>query len=204
MITAKSKYSGSNGQVLRLWRIGDATCQGSVLPRLPIHAKLRLIRPVIRWLLVEKISQRYFFETDMLFRLNTLGTVVIDVPMHARYGDEKSSLSISGVIGEFLVEHVRNFFKRLFYNYYLRDMSLASIELPLGVGLLGFGLIFGVYHLILLSAAGTAASAGTVMLSALPILLGMQLILAFIGHDVRAVPTRPLHLQARVHFANSR
>ena len=50
LIIAKSKCSVSNRQILRLWRIGDATCQESVLPRVPIHASLRLVRTVIRWM----------------------------------------------------------------------------------------------------------------------------------------------------------
>jgi len=40
-----------------------------------------------RHLPFNKISRRYFFETDMLFRLNTLQAVVADVPMDASYGD---------------------------------------------------------------------------------------------------------------------
>ena len=36
---------------------------------------------VVKHLPLGKISRRYFFETDMLFRLNTLRAVVVDVPM---------------------------------------------------------------------------------------------------------------------------
>jgi glycosyltransferase involved in cell wall biosynthesis len=148
---------------------------------------------VARRLPFGKISQRYFFETDMLFRLNTLRAVVVDVPMEAKYGDEVSHLRISQVVGEFLAKHVRNFFKRIFYNYYLRDMSLASIELPLGVLMLVFGLIYGSYHWLNSAQAGVATPAGTVMLAAMPILMGLQLILAFVSFDISSVPKRPLH-----------
>src|SRR5262249_39074317 len=48
-----------------------------------------------RHLPFDKISKRYFFETDMLFRLNTINAVVVDVPMDASYGDEVSNLKIS-------------------------------------------------------------------------------------------------------------
>jgi hypothetical protein len=58
---------------------------------------------------------------------------------------------------------------------------------------MGFGVCFGLYRWLFSSQAGIPASAGTVMLSALPVILGMQLLLAFIGHDVRTVPTRLLH-----------
>jgi dolichol-phosphate mannosyltransferase len=146
-----------------------------------------------RYLPFDKLSRRYFFETDMLFRLNTLGAVVVDVPMDAQYGDEVSNLKISRIVTEFAAKHVRNFCKRLFYNYYLRNMSLASIELPLGVVLMAFGLVFGVIHWLESAYSDTATPAGTVMLAALPVIMGAQLILAFLAYDIASVPRRPLH-----------
>lgn len=148
---------------------------------------------VARHLPFRKISRGYFFETDMLFRLNTLRAVVVDIPMDAQYGNEVSNLKISRIIGTFLILHFRNFVKRIFYNYYLRDMSLASIELPVGCAMFLFGCVFGAYHWIHTVRIGTFSSSGTVMLSALPVLIGLQLLLSFIGHDVRSVPNRPFH-----------
>ena len=139
-----------------------------------------------------KISRRYFFETDMLFRLNTLRAVVVDVPMDAKYGDEVSNLKISKIFGEFIFKHARNFFKRIFYNYYLRDLSLASIELPLGILMLISGIGFGGYHWLASAKSGFPTPPGTVMLAAMPILWGCSLYLRLsamtfplyqIGHD---------------------
>jgi len=53
------------------------------------------------------------------------------------------------------------------------------------------GACFGVYHWIASANEGVNTPAGTVMLAALPILMGMQLVLAFIGADIAAVPRRP-------------
>jgi len=163
----------------------------------PTNGYTAIHADVARQLPFEKISRRYFFETDMLFRLNTLRAVVVDVPMDAQYGDEVSNLKISKIVGEFLVKHVRNFAKRIVYNYYLRDMSLASIELPLGILLFITGSGFGVYHWISSLEQGVATPAGTVMLAALPILMGAQLILAFLGYDIANVPRRPFHKMRR-------
>ena len=163
----------------------------------PTNGYTAIHADVARHLPFDKISRRYFFETDILFRLNTLRAVVIDVPMDAKYGDEVSNLKISKIIGEFFAKHVRNFSKRIFYNYYLRDMSLASIELPVGLVLLGFGSIYGGYHWMHSAQAGIPTPAGTVMLSALPILAGIQLLLGFIGYDVSSVPVRPVHRSTR-------
>lgn len=162
------------------WDIFDPT-NGYTAIRAEIIAKLPL----------EKISQRYFFESDMLFRLNTLRAVVVDIPMHARYANEASNLRIRSIIGEFLGKHLRNFSKRIFYNYFLRDMSLASLELVAGLALMAFGSIFGLYHWQQSLAAGIATSAGTVMLAALPVMLGLQFLLAFFGYDIASVPRRP-------------
>lgn len=148
---------------------------------------------IIQHLPIKKISQRYFFETDMLFRLNLLRAVIIDVPMDAKYSNEVSNLKISKILGEFLFKHIRNFMKRIFYNYYLRDLSLASIELPLGLLLFMFGVIFGGSHWLFASHAGNSTPAGTVMLAALPILMGLQLILAFLGYDIASVPRHSLY-----------
>ena len=41
-----------------------------------------------------KISDRYFFESDMLFRLNLTRAVVVDVPMEPIYGEEVSNLKV--------------------------------------------------------------------------------------------------------------
>ncbi|OEZ56209.1 glycosyltransferase family 2 protein [Duganella sp. HH105] len=150
-----------------------------------------------RHLPLHRISKRYFFETDMLFRLNTINAAVVDVPMDASYGDEVSNLKISKIVTEFMAKHLRNFGKRIFYNYYLRNMSLASIELPLGLAMLFGGGGYGIVHWLQSAHAGTATAPGTVMLSALPMLMGMQLVLAFLAHDIASVPRRPIHRMTR-------
>lgn len=157
---------------------------------------------ILRRLPMQKISERYFFETDMLFRLNTLRAVVVDVPMAARYGDEVSNLSISSVVFDFMRKHLRNFVKRIFYNYYLRDMSVASLELPLGLALLAFALTFGGYHWIDSAERGVTTPAGTVMLAAVSLLMGMQFLLAFINYDISQIPRTVLHRFTRFTVAD--
>ncbi|MGO4277678.1 MULTISPECIES: glycosyltransferase family 2 protein [unclassified Cupriavidus] len=159
----------------------------------PTNGYTAIHSEVARHLPMRKISHRYFFESDMLFRLNTLRAVVLDIPMDAKYGDEVSNLKIGKVVGEFLVKHARNFVKRVFYNYYLRDLSIASLELPLGVAMLAFGFIFGGIEWMRSFQAHAPASAGTVMLAGLPVIVGLQFVLAFLAYDIASVPRRPLH-----------
>jgi len=159
----------------------------------PTNGYTAIHADIARRLPFEKISKRYFFETDMLFRLNILRAVVVDIPMAAKYGDEISNLKVRRILLEFLFKHFRNFLKRIFYNYYLRDMSIASLELPLGIIFLTFGTGYGCFQWLHALNEGKLTPAGTVMLSALPILMGLQLVLAFFAYDIAAVPRKPRH-----------
>ena len=139
-----------------------------------------------------KIARRYFFESDMLFRLGTVRAKVVDVPMVAVYADETSGLRISRILGPFLAGNVGNFGKRLVYNYFLRDFTIASLELVVGLCLLAFGTIFGAQAWVASASSGVAASTGTVMLAALPVILGVQLLLSFMAYDMAAAPDRAI------------
>lgn len=152
-----------------------------------IHAR------VAAHLRMDSISSRYFFETDMLFRLNTLRAVVVDVPMDARYGDEVSGLRISRIVGEFAFKHLRNFCKRIAYSYFLRDMSLASVELVVGAVLTAFALGFGGWHWWRSAEAGAATPVGTIMIATVALVSGLQFLLGFLGFDFANVPRRVLH-----------
>ncbi len=147
---------------------------------------------VLRRLPLDRISTRYFFETDMLFRLNTFRCLVLDVPMDSVYAGEGSSLRISRVTIEFACKHIRNLCKRIFYTYFLRDVSIASIQLLVGAGLALFGLAFGVVSWVDAAHRGVATPLGTIMLAALPILIGVQLLMAFLAYDMAGVPARPV------------
>lgn len=152
-----------------------------------IHARVAERLPL------DKVDRRYFFESDMLFRLNTIRAVVMDVPMAARYGDEESNLKVWRVLPDFAGKHMKNAFKRIFYNYYLRDFSLASLEIVVGFCALLFGVCFGLNAWTRSVRTHIPASSGTVMLAALPTLIGIQLLLAFLSADMGNVPRNTLH-----------
>lgn len=159
----------------------------------PTNGYTAIHSEVIKKIAFSRVSKRYFFESDMLFRLNILKAVVIDIPMDAFYGDEKSGLKISSVVWEFLSKHCVNFYKRVFYNYYLRDMSVASFELPLGISLLIFGFLHGLTSWYTYSHMGIVTPLGTIMISSLALLFGLQFLLAFLAYDISSVPRRVIH-----------
>jgi dolichol-phosphate mannosyltransferase len=141
---------------------------------------------------LEKIDNRYFFESDILFRLNLARAVVVDVPMMAQYGSEVSNLRIKKALVEFPLKHSRNFLKRIAYTYYLRDFTLASLELPIGLGLTIFGIVTGTANFIHAQSLDQATPTGTLILICMSVLLGIQLILSFFAYDIDSAPTVPI------------
>ncbi|HRN59957.1 MAG TPA: glycosyltransferase family 2 protein [Chiayiivirga sp.] len=170
------------------WQVADPT-NGYTAIRRELAGELEL----------ERVARRYFFESDLLYHLNALGAVVADVPMEARYEGEPSSLRPLRVIGPFLLGHARNTARRVLYDYFVRGFSLASVELVLGTALWAWGAGYGALQWVESVRSGTPATAGTVMLAALPIILGSQMLLSWLNFDVNAEPRMPVHprLKAR-------
>ena len=147
---------------------------------------------VARLVMEKRVERRFFFETDLLYHLGTLRAVVRDVPMPARYADEVSNIRISQVVGPFALRHARNFAQRVVGQYFVRDFSAASLELVSGLFSTLFGLGYALSYLAN-RVPGQAASAGVVMLAALPVILGVQFLLQAMNFDVLNVPSRPIH-----------
>lgn len=163
----------------------------------PTNGYTAIHAAALRRLPLEKLERRYFFESDMLYRLNTIRAVVQDVPMDAVYADERSNLRVSSVLPEFMRKHVQRFFKRYVYVYLVRDFNLGSVYSLAGVLLSVLGLGFGVAQWVHSVTTGRPASSGTVMLAALPLMIGIQFLIAFLHHDVDNVPREPLSADGR-------
>ncbi|MGH8030223.1 MAG: glycosyltransferase family 2 protein [Arenimonas sp.] len=159
----------------------------------PTNGFTAVHRAVLAELPLARLERRYFFETDLLYQLNQLRAVVCEMPMRAVYDDAPSSLSPLRVALPFLFGNLRNIVRRVVYTYFVRGFSLASLELALGLPLITWGLAFGASRWWHSLQTDTVATAGTVMLAALPLILGPQLLLSWLNHDVAAEPRVPVH-----------
>ena len=154
----------------------------------PNNGFTAITAPVLKTLPLHKIEKRYFFESDLLFRLYLSRAKVVDVPLEARYGEEKSNLKISKSLYEFSFKHFRNTLKRISYIYFIQDFSLASIELPAGLVLAIFGLTTGISSWLSSMRTGIATNTGTQILVSITLLSSLQLILSFANFDSRNYP----------------
>lgn len=142
---------------------------------------------------LDALARRYFFESDLLYHLNQVRAVVRELPMPARYAGEASSLRPGRMVVPFLRGNLRNLVRRVGYGYFLRGFSVASVELLIALPLIAFGVGFGLWHWAASVNSGLNATAGTVMLAALPLILGTQLLLSWLNYDVASEPRQPVH-----------
>lgn len=142
----------------------------------------------LRWIDLDHLAKRYFFENDMLVHLNIFGVRVKDVAIPARYGDEKSSMSISKVLVTFPYYLWKRFWYRIYQKDVLRDFSPVALFWVTGLGLFTWGFLFGAYTWGKSTFLHQIASTGTVMLSVLPLVLGFELILQAIILEIKESP----------------
>ena len=154
----------------------------------PVNGFLATRAETLRSIQLSRISPRYFFETDLLIRLNILEARVADVPLPARYGEETSALSVPRALFAFPPRLLTGLVRRIFWRYLFYDVSPIAIFASLGALFLGFGTVFGSYQWIRHALAGIATPVGTVILAALPCILGVDLLLQAIVLDIQNTP----------------
>jgi glycosyltransferase involved in cell wall biosynthesis len=142
-----------------------------------------------------RIHRDYFFETDMLANLYRMGAVVRDVYLPTYYGDETSHMSAVRTILTFPGRLFRLLLRRIAWRYFIADFSAVSLLLIVGGAMFTFGLVFGLWTWIHNATRGVATPTGTVMLAAVPFILGFQMLLQALVIDVANVPQIPLQNQ---------
>ena len=157
----------------------------------PANGYIALRTAVLERVNLERLPKRYFFESGFLIELGIQRAVVVDCSAPARYGDERSSLSVPKTLLEFPPKLLRGLLRRLFWRYLVHDFSAVSVFLLMGGPLILFGLAYAAWFLIT-RAPGEHALAGDVMWVAMPVILGVQLVLQAIALDIQGVPRTPV------------
>jgi glycosyltransferase involved in cell wall biosynthesis len=130
----------------------------------------------------------YFFENGLLIELNSAEVPAVDVPTSTIYGEETSGLNIGRILVTFPIKLVRGMFRRLFQRYVIRDFSAVAVFLLGGSVLFTGGLVWGITAWARSAATGLVTPTGSVMLAALPMLAGFELLLQAIVLDINGSP----------------
>jgi glycosyltransferase involved in cell wall biosynthesis len=159
------------------WHVYDSQC-GFTVTRVPF---LKLID-------LDDLSEDYFFENDMLIKLNTLNARVVDVPISTVYGQERSGVKPGRVVLSFPPRLFARGTRRFWRKHLVTDFSPIGFLTIAGMAFGAFGTVFGGYHWALSVATGHVASTGTVMIAVLPLILGIQLLVQAFSLSVQASP----------------
>jgi glycosyltransferase involved in cell wall biosynthesis len=134
-------------------------------------------RQALEQLDLDRLYPRYGFPNDMLVRLNVIEARVRDVPSRPVYGvGERSGIRYARVVPAISRLLVRAFFWRLWQKYVIRDFHPLVFFYVSGLALFLLGLGLGIAEIVL-RALGNAIPAATIVLVALLLMFGSQLVL---------------------------
>jgi glycosyltransferase involved in cell wall biosynthesis len=159
----------------------------------PANGFVAIRTDVLRQLPLSRIASSYFFEISMLCELYLLGAVVREAPMPARYNGEPSSLSVPRVLREFPARLVLAAIRRMALRNFVYDFNVQSLEIVAGLILFFAGAAYGGYNWVWYARHGLGAPTGTVVLPALLLMAGFQLLLSAVALDLQAVPREPIN-----------
>ncbi len=125
-----------------------------------------------------RISDRFFFEISLVVELGAQGYAVADLPMRPSYENTESSLSPLHALVTFPGLLLLYGLRRMFLRHVWFDFTPTALLGISGSILIAWSITFGTYHWRLSAHTGVAATAGTVMLAALPFLLGTNLLVS--------------------------
>ncbi len=140
---------------------------------------------------IKKISKDYFFESDLLNWLYIIRAKVKDIPVKSIYNNEKSNINIFSVIIRFPILYFRNFFRRFFYEYCLRNPDMKFISFIFGLVSLIFGIVFSL-NMWKTGAEEVPSSSGTVGVALISLLVGINFISYFFFSDMSNYPKKNL------------
>jgi len=159
----------------------------------PCNGYIALRTETLKNMNFRRIADRYFFEITMLCEAYLARAVLKDIPMKPVYGDEVSSLNSMKVLTEFSPRLIARTVYRVLMSYFLIDFNVVSVFLVAGIPLFCFGVVWSACHWIISFQSHVFTSTGTVMIGALSILLGFQLLLQTIALDIQNEPGRYGH-----------
>tara|TARA_Y100000589_G_C27197333_1_gene647539 strand:+ start:5516 stop:6463 length:948 start_codon:yes stop_codon:yes gene_type:complete len=154
----------------------------------PTNGFIAFSSKTLKKIRLNKVDNRYFFESDLLFQCSLANVYFKQLPMESIYGDEISSLKPLKEISKFAWKHFLNTFKRIIYQYFILDFNAGSLDL---LGCLSTGTITSIYYLYIKYIGlekGFNATPAQANILAILIILTFQLILAFIYYDSTQKP----------------
>ncbi len=156
------------------WQISD-----------PQNGYTVISRQALEMLDLDAVYTYYGYCNDLLVKLNTFGLRTLDVPIPARYGNEKSKIRYGRFITRVAPMLFRSFLRRLRVKYTVLDFHPLVLFYANGMVLVPAGLFLGLLSLVLLPfAAGVFVPLG--LFASIVTLAGVQSLFTAMALDWQA------------------
>ncbi len=152
----------------------------------PVNGFFAIRTKTLRQMDLDRVADRYFFESSMLIEMHYTGAHISEVNMPAIYGDEHSNLSIRKTLFSFPPRLVVAWLRRLHLSYFVYDFNICSLYILVGLPSFLFGLIFGLCEWIHYASISSPSPTGTIMVAVLTFILGFQMLLSAAQYDITA------------------
>ena len=152
----------------------------------PVNGFFAIRTETLRRMDLDRIADRYFFESSMLIEMHYAGARIHEVSMPAIYADEHSNLSIGKTLFSFPPRLIAAWLRRLHLSYFVYDFNICSLYILVGLPSFLFGLIFGLANWIHYASLSCPSPTGTIMVAVLTFILGFQMLLAAAQYDISA------------------
>lgn len=137
---------------------------------------------------IDKVDDRYFFESDLLFQCALARITFVQLPMSSVYRNELSSLRPMRETTRFANKHLINFLKRLIYQYFVLDFNAGSLELLGGFIGLTLTATFSIKIFIAGFLYHKYATPGESSLLVILTILTAQMLIGFLYYDATQQP----------------
>ncbi len=140
----------------------------------------------LKMLDLDRVYRRYGFPNDMLVHLNVWNRRVRDYPSRPIYGvGERSGIRLRKVVPRISWLLLKGFFWRMGQKYVIRDFHPLVLFYTLGLLLFAAGFLLGLLE-VGLRIAGNELPAATIVLVALLVISGLQLLLFAMWFDMES------------------
>jgi len=135
---------------------------------------------------LDRIYRRYGFHNDLLVHLNVFNRRVRDYPSRPIYGvGERSGIRLRHVVPKISWLLLKGFFWRMGQKYVIRDFHPLILFYTLGILLFGVGMLLGIAEVVL-RFLGNPITSATIVLVALLVISGLQLLLFAMWFDMES------------------
>jgi glycosyltransferase involved in cell wall biosynthesis len=133
-----------------------------------------------------RIYRRYGFPNDLLVHLNVFNRRVRDYPSRPIYGvGERSGIRLRHVVPKISWLLLKGFFWRMGQKYVIRDFHPLILFYMLGILLFAGGFLLGIAEVVL-RILGNPITSATIVLVALLVISGLQLLLFAMWFDMES------------------